>query len=232
LAKARPYFAFQVLDHKFWEGEEFLNLYIRALLRDKRSILYHEIKHNQNLAKGRRYRIEEQNRLIHYFLIDARVAERVTVWKPFGDFALEYLDEQFRRKDTDPYNMALGTYYEDGRWECPLRITIWFFEAMVLEALYQGITWHLWLYYFPPIVERILRNLAPDHRAVELWREWPTPYHCLLYSIFDTLGGWIEAAADLPPEQENIVLENELIDHENDNIPKSAIIALQRLALE
>ncbi len=225
LAKARPYFAFQVLD-KFREGEEFLNLYIRALLRDKRSILYHEIKHNQNLAGGRRYRIEEQNRLIHYFLSDARVAKRVTVWKPFGDFALEYLDEQFRRKDADPYNVALGTSYEDGRWECPLRATIWFFETMVQEALYQGITWHMWLYYFPLIVKRILRNLSPDSRTVELWREWPTPYHHLLYLIFDTLGGWIKAAADLPPEQENIVLENELIEHENDNIPKSAILAL------
>lgn len=226
LAKARPYFAFQVLDHKFCEGEDFLNLYIRALLRDKRSILYHEIKHNQSLATGRRYRIEEQNRLIHYFLSDARVAERVMLWRPFGDFALEYLDEQFRRKDADSYNMGLGNYSEDGCWECPLNATIWFFEAMILEALYQGIRWHMWLYYFPSIVEGILRNLSPDHRTTELGSEWPTPYHCLLYSIFNTLGGWIKSAADLPVVQENIVLRSEQFDHENSNIPKSAIIAL------
>ncbi|MFI5398899.1 MAG: hypothetical protein ACHQ9S_25495 [Candidatus Binatia bacterium] len=226
LAKARPYFALVILNHEFSEREDFLTLYIRALLRDKTSIIYDEIRHNQNLAKGRRYEIVEENRLIHYFLADARVAERMAVWKPFGDFTLGYLDHQFRNSQADPYNLALGTYYEAGRWECPIHATVWFFEAMVSEALYQGIEWHMWLYYLPPVVERIVRNLSPDFRTVEIWREWPTAYHYLLYAIFDVFSGWIESAADLPPTQENVALRNEMIDHENGNIPKSAILAL------
>jgi hypothetical protein len=225
LAMARPYFALEVLEYEFGERDEFLNFYIKSLLLDKNSILYHEIKHNQ-YTKGNRYIINEQNRFIQYFLNDANVAERLLVWRPFGNFALEYLDDLFRDKDKDPYNLAFGRYDEDA-WECPLRITIWFFEAMVLEALHQGIRWHMWLYYFRTIVEKILRNLSPNPNTVELCREFPTPYHFLLYSIFHTLRQWIETAADLPPEQENIILNSEMLTHqENGNIPKSAIIAL------
>lgn len=226
LGKARPYLALSILDHEFLERDEFLNLYLRALLEDTRSVLFHEIKNNQNLSRGHRYHIAPENRLLHFFLADARVAEKVGVWKPLGDSAEELLDRQFQNRIADQYNLPLGTYYEDGRWRCPIHVVVRFFHTMVLEALNQGITWHMWLYYFPPIVELIVRNLKPDTSTVHLSDEWPTPYHCLLYQIFDAMTDWIEAAADVPPDQENVVLENETIDNENGNIPKSAIIAL------
>jgi hypothetical protein len=226
LAKARPYLALSVFDHAFLELEEFLNLYLRALLMDTTSILFHEIKNNQNLSRRHRYHIPPENKLLHYLLADARVAEKLAVWKPLGDFAVEFLDKQFQIRIADQYNLPLGTYYEDGRWKCPLHVFVRFFDAMVLEALYQGITWHMWLYYFPPIVERIVRNLNPDTSTVDLSDEWPTPYHYLLYELFSAMIDWIEAAGDVPPDQENVVLKYETVDHENENVPKSAIIAL------
>ena len=226
LAKARPYLGCTVMRQSFRERDDFLNMYIRALLKDKHSILYHELRNNQNLASGRRYVIDDRNKLVSYLLRDVRIAESLAIWKPFGDFALEYLDSLHQSEGTDPYNLDIGTYVDEGKGKCPLYFVLWFFDAMILEALYQGIKWHMWLYYFPSITDRILRNLDPDPRTCDMSNEWPTPYHFLLYHIFGTLGGWIESAADQPEGQENVAVEAEDISRDNGSIPKSAVIAL------
>ncbi|MFU8886623.1 MAG: hypothetical protein ACNA8O_14345 [Cyanobacteriota bacterium] len=228
LAKARPYFALEVLSHEFREREEFMNQFLVALLHDKTSVIYHEIKHNQNCnhAFASRYIIHDYNRLIHYFLADARVAERMEIWRPFGDFVIKLLDDQFYKHEHHAYNGAIGSYREDGRWRCPVNASIWFFNAMVIEALYQGIAWHMWLYYFPQFTKRILRNMDPTLSDIDTLSELPTPYHYLLNEIFEALCGWIESGSNVPCTQENIALKSTRIDHENGNIPKSAMLAL------
>lgn len=213
---------------QFSEREGFVNLYIESLLRDSKSILYHEIKHSQGLAEGfdRRYSIQADNRLIFFYLADARVAERMEAWRPFGDFVIRFLDDLFYKREADAYNKALGPYYDVGRWGCPIYASIWFIDAMVLEALYQGVKWHMWLYCFPQFVERVLRNIRPDPIGLDVYSEWPTPYHYLLYAIFEAFRDWIQSASQLSISKEFIQLRNTMINHENDNIPKSSILAL------
>jgi len=223
-AKVRPYLALDILSHEFYEREDFLSLYVRCLLINRSSILYHEIRHNQ-YGSMERYLIDSRNRFISYFLSDAHIAEKTSIYKPFGDYAIDYLDELSLDPAHDPYNSPLLDYHEKDRWRCPIHATIRFFDVMIPESLFQGIEWHMWLYYFPPIADKILRNLAPKPN-VDIDREWPTPYHCLLYEMVSALSDWIRAVEKVPGDQSNIVLKNDRVDHENSNIPKSAILAL------
>jgi hypothetical protein len=150
------------------------------------------------------------------------------IWKPFGDYVNKHFDLLERGRVEDIYNYPLYDYETEGKWHCPIYITIKFFDIMIPEGLFQGIQWHMWLYYFPHFVDKIIRNiiLIPN---VDFDREWPTPYHYLLYTIVSVMCDWIEATKGIPIDQPNIVLSNTRIDHENGNIPKSTIIALGQI---
>jgi hypothetical protein len=224
-ARTRPHFSLDLLRYEFREREEFLQLYVRSLLAYRFSILFFEIRNNQNVSSGHRYTIDDRNRFITFFLKDAKVAETLGIWKPFGDYAIDYLDILARDPANDSYNGPLDNYHEESRWHCPIHTTLRFFDIMIPEALHQGIQWHMWLFYLPHIASKIIRNLSPQSN-VELDREWPTPYHCLLYEIVSALGDWIEAVEDVPIDQPNVKLNNNRVDHENGNIPKSAILAM------
>ena len=210
-----------MLDADLYEREDFLGFYIKALLSDRTSIFYSELPFIDDWESN-----PHSGRLAQYFLRDARVAERLAIWKPFGEFSLDYLDALFRDPALDAHNLDIGSYYEEGRWKCPVYGSLRFFEAMVSAALRQGIQWHMWLFYVSYIVERISRNLAPRGRAVDLTQEWPTPYHHLLYEAFRILSGWIKEAEECPPDQGNVKLAGDGRDHETGNIPKSAAVAL------
>lgn len=225
ISEKRPYFALEVLSHEFFEREDFLELYIRHLLTSRSSILYFEIRNNQNVSSFHRYDIDERNRFIAFFLKDARVAERLAIYKPFGDFAVDYLATLGTDPANDTYSGPLGNYHEEDRWRCPIHTTIRFFDLMIPEALFQGIQWHMWLYYFSEFGDRIISNLAPKPN-VDFTIEWPTPYHCLVYEIVSALRHWIMAVKGVDANQPNVVLKSEQLNHENGNIPKSAILAL------
>jgi hypothetical protein len=122
-------------------------------------------------------------------LHDAARAQELAIYKPFGDYGLRKLAGLRSEPAADRYNSPLGFYAERDKWACPLYAVIRFFDIMVLEALHQDIQWHMWLYYYPHFVKDILFNLAP-HDSVELEREWPTPYHYLLYEIISNLCTW------------------------------------------
>jgi len=225
LSKARPYFALDLYRTSFGESTEFISLYINSLLEDTKSIFYFEIKRNQIGLSRHRYVIDERNKFIAYFLKDTKIAYKTSIYKPLGDFVLEMLDNLSKNPNIDLYNQSLGSFSEEGCWDSPIYCVIRFFDLMVTEALFQNIQWHMWLFYLPMIANKIVNNL---NHSLLLGSsvEFPTPYHYLLFDIVETLKNWIELVTEIPTSQSNIVLNNELAEHENDNIPKSAILAL------
>lgn len=228
VAKNRPYFALKLINQPFHEQFDFLNLYVTALLSNTSSILYYEIQNNQNISSFHRYHLYESNKFLHFLFKDTKVAKKLSVWKPFGDYSLSFLDSQTRNPSQHEYNQDMGDYYENGKWKCPIFITIIFFDIMVSEALYQNVQWHMWLYYFPLLVERIERNYSPQGPLVRKISEWPTQYSYLLYHVVSTMCGWVRALRDIPSTQENVVLNSQDTENENGNIPKSTILALCR----
>jgi hypothetical protein len=230
LATTRPYFALDII--RAWPRTEhgrfeFVELYCRELLRDPTSILYAELNNNRNVGANNRYYIPESNHFLHFFLAEARVAYEYEIYRPLGDYVLFLLDELARDPARDPNCRAMDKEFEErGRWHSPLFATIRFFNIMVIEALFQGVEWHMWLYYFPLLVKAIARNYKLDDVLIEPTAGWKTRYSYLMYQAFDAMGDWIRGAMDIDPAQANVTLHSLRADHDNGNIPKSAILAL------
>jgi len=232
---SRVYFGLNLISLHDHAKHEFFDNYMRELFADTSSVFYTELRSTQNeSSKG--YLLATENRLLYYLFSDARRAEELGAWRPIGEAMLAELDTLFRDPKTDPYNLPVGAdFRERGRWQLPLCVGLHYFDVMVTAALYQGVTWHMWLYYFPYFVEYIARNYAPVENLVDLDDEWPGLYAFLIYEIVAKLRDWVLALRAIPRDQANIVLQRISVEHENDNIPKSSILALGnclRIALE
>ena len=227
MAVSRPYAALRILAQ--WpesaDKNEFVFLYFSELVENVSSVFYTELARNQGMtAHG--YEIPPTNRLLHFFLLDAKVAQQFRLYKPVGDFVERHLDELQRHPEQDFYNRMPGQFDDEERNRWPVYAAVRFFDIMITQALYQGIEWHMWLYYFPPFVERMLRNYQSDSGMFDPDAEFPLRYSKLLYEVFDVLRDWILALEYIPEAQRNTVLKNTQPTHENANIPKSSILAL------
>jgi hypothetical protein len=228
LARTRPYLGLDLLRH--WSNQyghfEFVELYIKELLKDPTSILYVELANNQNVSGQHRYYLNPSNRLLYFFLADAKVAQDNRLYKPIGDYAIAVLDELARIPANDPYCLSNDDFEEVGALHSPLWAAIRLFDIMVTEALFQGVEWHMWLYYMPPIVERVVRNYKLDDRLIDPDAEFPNRYAFLIYVAVGAMREWIRAVEEIDLTQPNVVLGGLSPQHENNNIPKSAILAL------
>ncbi len=225
IATNRPYLALRILDHDFFEGEEFLDSYMRELLANRGGPLYFEIKNNQNEERKHLYLIPEENRILNYFLADPKIAEKLGVYKPVGDYLFEELERLGKDPAIDPYNDDSQDFLDREVWTSQFYIAIRFFDIMLSRSLYYNVTWHMWLYYLPPAVEQMVQNYHPGV-GIDLSREWPTKYHLLIYESVHILVDLVAALPDIPENQENVILESTKADHENGNIPKSSLLAL------
>ncbi len=225
VVQTRPYFGLKILALNIDERYDFSAEYFRELVSDTASVLYWEVKNNQNLS-GHRYDIPEGNKLLWFLFHDVRVAEALGVWKPIGEQMIAELERLHQSNDEDRYNAPLEDYHERGQWKCPFFVGIRLFDIMVSEAIDQNIQWHMWLYYFPYFTERICRNYRLDPQKVDPDAEFPTPYSFLLYEIISTQCSWIRKVRELPAGQANAILVDTTLSHENGNPIKSSILSL------
>jgi len=223
LARLKPYYGLELLRVGPRDVREFLGSYIRALLLEPSTVLHYELL---NLSMDQNwYRIDSSKRLLNFFFSDPHVAQEYAIWSPIGEAVIAELDRMGRDRERDPYNLPLDRDFQDNEeWQSPLFAAIYLFDIMVRQALRHGVEWHMWLYYFPDFTTRIVRNYSLDDPLVESEVAMPIRYSRLLYNIFDALKNWIDLLKAVPSDQANIVLRRINLDHENENIPKSAII--------
>jgi hypothetical protein len=146
------------------------------------------------------------------------------LYKPLGDAVIDFLDKLARNPSSDPYRDQNRDYSEDGRWRCPVYVGLRVFDLMVTEALHRETHWHMWLMYLEYWTGRIVKNMADLGPDIDLSREHPTPYHYLLYEIFNTLTEWLSTAANLDEDLASVKID--AIDLDYGSIPKSAAISL------
>ncbi|MEI9977677.1 MAG: hypothetical protein WDN23_01525 [Edaphobacter sp.] len=228
MVSRRPYLGISIMEVWTRDGNrnEFIQSYLWKLMEEPSSIFYTELRNNQNMRSGGRYYLPESNRLLYFFLSDAGVAKENSAYKPVGDYVLMLLDELGQSPDSDPYNRDLGYFREHDEWKSPIYAAIRFFDIMVEEALHQNIEWHMWLYYMPPIVEKMARNYRINDPFSDPNNEWPNRYSYLISEIFSSLRRWVTDASEVPKAQANVVLKRVDCQHENGNIPKSSLRAL------
>lgn len=229
VAQNRPYFGIELLKYSTYKLGEFRDIYFTYLLNDPFSIWYSEIKNNQNLERGHKYDIPKENKLIHFLLSDANVAKNLAVYQSIGEYIKNKLDALARSDNNDSYNYSIDDFDEVGRYRSPIWTGIFFFDIMVSSALHQDIRDHMWLFYYPHFVGRIIRNMDFDtDMLLEPSRSLPNRYSYLLSEIFSNLRYWIKEVKEIDINQSNVVMRKINISHENGNIPKSSIIAIGR----
>lgn len=219
----KPYFAIEVFELHIpeHEKEDFIDYYFRGLLAERTSVLYAELKNNQNQLVNHRYALPEANRLLFYLFFQINKAHDLQVWRPIGEQALSDLDKLYIESDTDIYNLP----HDDSgwEWESSVYAAIHFFDIMIAEAIEQKIQWHMWLYYYTHFTNSICRNFDPNKRYAS---ESNTKYSHLLYSMISTLCNWIRTIEEVPIDQSNVALDSTSLEHENGNLIKSSMLAM------
>lgn len=224
VARYRADFGVKLLSLSAYGVHDFAHRYLALLMKETGSSLYEEIADNQNIDL-RGYMLAERNRLLHFLFSDVKRAEHLGVWQPVGEHAIASL-----RRDMRPDYVAFlngsAEGFEEERWLDPVFVSIRFFDIMVQAALFQGINWHMWLFYMSNINDSLVANYDDSDPNVDRLAEWPTRSSYLIYQVFSALADWIKAAENLQPGEHHLNLENERVDHENGNIPKSAALCL------
>lgn len=170
-----------------------VDLFLRAVIQQKSSILYREIQNNKHQSDTNRYEIPETNQLLYALLNDCDVAHQLRAYQPIGDTILHILEEQ-GRKDRDKYNYRRKSFSVGNNsgevFRDPIFIAIRFFDIMVSESIYQGMQTHMWLYYYTHFTDQICENYQiTDHSNPNA--EFANDYSYLLYEMFSNLEDWI-----------------------------------------
>lgn len=192
LATTRPYLCTEVMERAASVEDGFQDEFFEALLADEASVLYSELKNNDNICgSGHRLALPEENRLLRFYCKDAKVAGKLGVYQSVGEAVLARIvaDDALEKKLNGP----LLTFQEAGKHRNPVYAGIWFFKIMVLEGLHQRVADHLWLHYMPHFARRLVdraREVRPDDEN----HEFPTPLAYLLFEIVDTTIEWIKDA--------------------------------------
>ncbi|MFZ3077984.1 MAG: hypothetical protein WA139_06005 [Candidatus Aenigmatarchaeota archaeon] len=223
----KPYLGLRIITDRRLEPyfkENFSEVYFDILLRNKNSILYKEVEGNQSLSHSR-YRISQDNKILHTIFFDIKLAETLNVWKPIGEVVLDMLDEQ-HKKERDTYNEYQEKFTINSRelFNDTIFVGIRFFDIMILEAIYQKADYHMWLYYYSHFVDRICKNYKLNEYS-QPKAEFPSPYSYMLYEITSNLRNWIKL---IDEDTTDVQQELEHVDcmPENSNIIKSSIICL------
>jgi hypothetical protein len=226
LAKARPYFALKVLqaDTCFFT-QPFLKMLLKVWLTNRNSVLYEEVKQNQNIGQHDRYIFDPLNPVVSFFFGDLFRAVELGIYKPIGDT----ISEELKRRHEDPddsYKMAIRDYQEEGKYHSPLFIGLRLFDFLATEGLHRGVHWHLWIMYLEFWTDHIVDNMHDLPPGVELEREFPTPYHYMLYEIISTQKAWLNTSVELDQTLASVQVKS--VDLKAEGVAKTAAISIGR----
>lgn len=194
LAVAHPSFCLKLLERPEIVREDFVELFMSALLADNTSRLYVELRNSRNLNGRSRLALPEANRILCFLFRDVSVAERLGVYRGIGEAVLEKLNGD--EKLIEKYNRSLGSFSENGKYHCPILGGIKLFEIMIHEGIHQGVQDHLWLFYFTYFTSHVLERMREISLDDEC-DEFPTPFYYVLYELVSVASDWVEGGLDV-----------------------------------
>ncbi len=223
IAKYKPLTGIELMKNDVYDRHDFSSNFLINLINDNKSIVYEELKNNQNTDKIG-FHVPESNRILYFLFSDAKIAEKLGVWKPLGDNLLKLLRQQ-ENPDFAEYLNRSADYFEDERWDNPAYPTIFFFEIMVTKAAEQDIPWHMWLSYYALFLEELLKCQNSSKATGAYEPEFPNRSCRLIYEIFHNLGSWVQLVNKLPEDSIHSKVPDSF-SLNNGNIPVSSAICL------
>jgi hypothetical protein len=169
------------------------------------------------------YEIDPKNPLIHALFADARVAERLEVYRPVGNYVLQLLERsaEYRQTVSATKPRDDSVVHRDATYSM-----VRFFDIMVRSAMRDGIEWHMWLFYCDLVVQQLLKSMDLGHPDYDDTEEFPNFGYYLIYEIFDAYGDWLRAIECCPEDSPAVRIMSTAADHENGSILKSSILSI------
>ena len=177
----------------------FVEFLFDELLKNKRSILYHELYEIQNYIGYHKYTIHESNKLIHYLLSSLEVTVDLELWDIVGGFVNAKLDFLSISDNIDYYNTNDSLFRDKTCWKSDIFICIHFLDIMVSTVLRHTYYCIQFQHYYVDFVQKIVKNHSYDIIDIEEVSEWPTNYEYLLYVMFNNMKIWIMALKENNP---------------------------------
>ncbi|HIF9196242.1 TPA: hypothetical protein ACX6PX_001481 [Photobacterium damselae] len=209
LTQTQPLLCAQFTTTRFNSDEEFTTAFLKELIANTSSPLYRELRDNQSCSYTGEYYIDESNPLLYFYFNDIEVASQVGVWKPIGDYTLEFIGKQ--KGQDNYYNQPFSyTYFEEDKWKCPIFMSIHFFNVMTSRAIHTGHQDHMWLMYLENFVGAMIENYDPNSE-VDTEREFPTRFDYLMYEALDVFTEWVGAAVHNSDKNNKVTISEKSI---------------------
>lgn len=207
IARVHPYLGMSLLGlRSSWIAREFAEAFSRALVADRDSALFRELRRAENIDSHNVPIVNaDEQPLLSMLCQDALRDDGPRLLYTFLDAGIDTL----RSVHGDPslkqeMNGPLGDYYERTRWYSPPFVTIRLLEITAPRNAVSAEAHTLNLFVVSSLVEVLLQQLSPS-AEVDMNHEWPTPTHYLIYAsvsfLVDTVEIWRDREEDIPQEK-------------------------------
>lgn len=222
LALERPQFALKLMDTGA-RDYDFSDRALDIMMCHPESDLRRETLLNQNVGRCF-YEIDPKNPLIYALFADSEVANRLQVWRPVGNYPLRLLERNehnYRETISAAKPQEDQLLYRDGAY-----VMIRFFDIMVRSAMRDEIEWHMWLFYFDILVNKLLKSMDRSHPDYDDTAEFPNLGYFIIYEIFHLYGEWLRTIECFREDSPAVQIERTSPEHENGSIAKSTMISM------
>lgn len=222
ISQERPSFALKIMSTDRVDYYEFSDRSIGYMIAPPAGPLRQELSDNDKISQGL-YVIHPHNPIINFLFRDSKVAERLEVYRPVGEFAIHSIVED------DAYRRFLNSKPRDidkSKKNDSLFLSCHFFDIMIRSAARDKIEWHMWLYYMNFLVSEIVKIIDVESPEYDREAEFPNYAHFIIYTIIRNFGEWIELYKYLKPDEVALQIENVESRHESGHIVKSAILSV------
>jgi len=188
-----------------WLVREFAEAFAKALVMDPNSVFYRELRRAENVGSHSVPVVEPSEQPILAALCDdADSPNGATLLYTFLTAGLDSLVGPENASLRERLNRPMVDYYEESRWTSPPFATVYLIEIIGPRNAISGAAQNVNLYDLRSLVALALAELNPA-TDVDLWREFPTPFHYLIYAsisaLTDIISIWQDRAGDLPPNK-------------------------------
>ncbi len=218
----RPLFALNLMNTKSYDFE-FSDRVFEHMMAHQQSPLRRETILNQNVEQCF-YEIDPKNAFISALFSDTKVAEKLEVYRPVGNYPLGLLDrnEGNYRQTISSAKPSDDRFIERDPTYCMIR----FFDIMIRSAMRDGIEWHMWLLYYDTVVRKLIASIDFDHPDFDRNAEFPNFAFYLIYEIFSAYGSWFQAIKCCPADSPVVQIEKTAPVHANGSILKTTMLSV------
>lgn len=219
----RPHFGVALARLDVYGSPDFMERYLTRLIATPASALYQELAGNEISQGPIGYQLPERNRLLHFLFADPDNAERLSVWKPIGDYIKRLLAGDERGDYWSHLNGDPG-WFDRERSSDPVWSAMFFFDIMVTSAARRGIEYHMWLSYLTRFATLLEKGYDSNGSGIDKEAEFPTRAARLLYELVGFLTSWVTLYDRLPEDSRLRIMPER---HDSASaVPHSAALAL------